>query len=453
MSKVTASGSRLPARPSARRGPNLDRDDAAGGEALGESLRGLDFDAEDRDGLGDAPCGDRHAADQPASANRHDDRFDIRQILEDLETDRAGPGDDVGVRVRGDEERGAVRAVLFGADLGLVVIAARLQLRPGLADRVDLGAGRRGGRIDRQAQPGGACRVGQRAAVIAGRRGDERTGFAAFLDQLQHGVERAADLVREGRLQGLELQEHVAARRRREPRRVPERRAYDPAADAPGGRADVGDRRQGWSGPVPSGVEARAQDVGELPRERGARHDLVDPGAARRVDEAGVHVRHEPERPDRRQVGVALHRRHRVDGVGLGAVEIEDHERRPQRAGLIEDFRRRARERQLDAGQLRRGADLGAEEQVVDRGEDHGVDDTQRATVYRITRICQHGDHGSGAGSARLRRLRPASCGSGETANASTESVVECLCLPSLPITRARSAPRPPRVRFVRDHL
>ena len=84
-----------------------------------------------------------------------------------------------------------------------------------------------------------------------------------------------------------------------------------------------------------------------------------------------MNVGHEPERPDRRQGGVALHRGHGVDRVGLGAVEIEDHERRPQRAGLVEDLRRRARERQLDPRQLRGGADLRAEEQVVNRGKDH----------------------------------------------------------------------------------
>ena len=41
------------------RGAHVDRDDAAGGEALRERGRRLDFDADDRDAVGDGPRGDR----------------------------------------------------------------------------------------------------------------------------------------------------------------------------------------------------------------------------------------------------------------------------------------------------------------------------------------------------------------------------------------------------------
>ena len=47
----------------------------------------------------------RDAGEQPAAAGAHDDRLDVGHLLEDLQADRALPGDDVVVVERVDEDR------------------------------------------------------------------------------------------------------------------------------------------------------------------------------------------------------------------------------------------------------------------------------------------------------------------------------------------------------------
>ena len=176
----------------------------------------------------------RHAdaADQPAPAHRHDDHVQARLVLDHLQCDRSAAGDDVGVRVRGDEAAAGRRGVVLRGALGGVVVAVRgLESRARRLDGVQLRA-RGVRRREHDARHAGRGRgFGQGPPVVAGGRGDERRPLTA-LGEAQGGVEGAADLEGVGALLALELEPDVGAGRARQPRRAHQRCAPDVRRDA-----------------------------------------------------------------------------------------------------------------------------------------------------------------------------------------------------------------------------
>jgi hypothetical protein len=87
-----------------------------------------------------------HARDQAAATDRHDDRLDVRLLVDDLQADRAGAGDDARVVVRGDERRARLPGEPLGGLEGLV---------EDLALQHDLGAIAAGGLQLGRATPSG----------------------------------------------------------------------------------------------------------------------------------------------------------------------------------------------------------------------------------------------------------------------------------------------------------
>ena len=74
--------------------------------------------------------GERHAGDQTAAADRHDDRVHIGQLVEDFETNRSLPCDDQLVIIRMNEGHAGLLLQLHGAVMRVVV---------GALDQLDLG--------------------------------------------------------------------------------------------------------------------------------------------------------------------------------------------------------------------------------------------------------------------------------------------------------------------------
>ena len=74
--------------------------------------------------------GERHAGDQAAAADRHDDRVHIGQLVEDFETNRSLPCDDQLVIIRMNEGHAGLLLQLHGAVMRVVV---------GALDQLDLG--------------------------------------------------------------------------------------------------------------------------------------------------------------------------------------------------------------------------------------------------------------------------------------------------------------------------
>jgi hypothetical protein len=135
--------------------------------------------------------------------------------------------------------------VSLGSRLCFVVIAARDQLRAGVPDGVSLRARGISRDVDGQGQPGSLCGIRERASVIAGGCGHQRrSAVTELFAQPQDGVERAADLVRESRLQALELEKYLTAGNAGQPRRIARRRTQYVFANPSGGGADVVDRNQ-----------------------------------------------------------------------------------------------------------------------------------------------------------------------------------------------------------------
>ena len=79
-------------------GGAADRDGHAG-EPLGEGRVALDLDADDFDARLERGRGNRHARDHAAAAHRDDERVDFGRVREQLERQRALPGDHRGIVV------------------------------------------------------------------------------------------------------------------------------------------------------------------------------------------------------------------------------------------------------------------------------------------------------------------------------------------------------------------
>ena len=199
----------------------------AGGQRVGERRGALGLDGDDPDvGTAGLDRG-RDPGEQSPAAGADDHGGDVRALLEDLQTDRALPGDDVGVLERVDEHRAGALGVLRGG---------HERLGQGLPDELDLravGAGRRHLRQRRglrhehrgrgAEQPGG-----ERDAlrVVAGAGGDHAAGPLG-VGQPRDARVGAADLERAGALQVLALEPDRAADAVGQPARVPQRGVPD----------------------------------------------------------------------------------------------------------------------------------------------------------------------------------------------------------------------------------
>ena len=151
------------------------------------------------------------AADQPAAADRNDQRVEVGHGVEHFERDRAGAGDDRGIVERMDEVQ-----PLLGLDLAAWALASsnrspwRTTVAPWPSVWVTFIVGVRTGHDDRHRDAEAAAVVGDRLGVVAGRGSDDAAG-ALVVVQRQQFVERAALLVGGGVLQILELQPDVGA--------------------------------------------------------------------------------------------------------------------------------------------------------------------------------------------------------------------------------------------------
>ena len=156
--------------------------------------------------------GKRHAGNQTAAADGHDDRIHIGQLVEDLQADGSLPRDDQLVVIGVDEGHAGLLLQFHGAVMGVVV---------GALDQLDLCAQplgafhfHNGGTIRHtdnalDAHAGGGQRHALR--VVARRAGDDALG-TFFRRKLADFVVRAAHLEAAGDLQVLSFQVEVSAR-------------------------------------------------------------------------------------------------------------------------------------------------------------------------------------------------------------------------------------------------
>ena len=188
---------------------------------------------------------DGDARDQAAATDRHDDRFEVRTVFDDLQADGALAGDDMGIVVGMDEHRAGARDPLL--DDG-VAIGQRLALEHHLGAEGAGGGDLHEGGVRRHDDGGVDAEAlgvpGDGLGMIAGRHGDDAA--RAFLRaERQHLDQRAALLERGGRLQVLVFDPDVGAGELRQARGGQEGRADDHAGHLIRSSADVGKRREG----------------------------------------------------------------------------------------------------------------------------------------------------------------------------------------------------------------
>ena len=310
--------------------------------------------------------GDTDAADQSAAAYRHDDGVERGLIGEQLERDRAGAGDHVPMRVRRDEAAAAGGGMGLGLALRFVVVAARPQFGAGRADGVGLGARRIRRNEDDERDAEDAARVGERAAMVSGRRGDEPLVHGAGIGAPLHGVEGAPESCRSssaGRLPASDERRPASPRRARPNagagcgRRV---RSSRSAAE----RISSSREAHGLSEPAEARMSARFPANAE----RGMTSSA--PACRAAAISSACTCDAKADGANAREFAVGLHGRDRRHRIHLLAVEIEDHQRRLQRPRLREDFLGRPGEDDLRVHMPGDLANLGAEQEVVDGGED-----------------------------------------------------------------------------------
>ena len=90
----------------------------AGGQRGGEPGGALGLDAEDPHGRHDAFDRQGHAGDQPAAADRHDDRLDVGHLLENLQAHGPLPRDDRRIVEAVDVGQPRARGQLAGVFVG-----------------------------------------------------------------------------------------------------------------------------------------------------------------------------------------------------------------------------------------------------------------------------------------------------------------------------------------------
>jgi hypothetical protein len=182
------------------------------------------------------------ARDQPAAADGDDDGVDVLGVLQNLQTDAPGAGDDVEIVEAVDVLHALVLDVLARGEGGV---------RDGVALQYDVGAQsaalrdlrqRRDGRHEHRhgdAELGAVVRERQR---VVPRGGGDDTFLALLGVEGEEGVPRAALLERARGLLPLVLEEDVHLRHRGERARTRARRADDAVADAEVRGGDVLER-------------------------------------------------------------------------------------------------------------------------------------------------------------------------------------------------------------------
>ena len=184
----------------------------------------------------------RGPRNEPAAADRHDDRVEIGPVGQQLERDSPLPGDD--------------RRVVIGVDKGQALFARERLCRfarggKAVASEHDLGAERFGvidfderralGHDDRRRDAETPRMVGDTLGMVAGRHRDD-AGAALAGGQGQKLVQGAAFLERAGAMQGLQLQPDLGPGELGQCRGGDGRRVRHRPRDCHGGVADVVDR-------------------------------------------------------------------------------------------------------------------------------------------------------------------------------------------------------------------
>ncbi|MHC2740901.1 hypothetical protein ACVMFA_006688 [Bradyrhizobium liaoningense] len=204
----------------------------------------------DRDDARPAGVPRRNAADQPAAADRHQQRVDVWRVLLQLQSDAALAEQGFGLIVGMDGKRPGLRDMRLARGERIGVAAARDHKLCAISPD-PLGLGRRGDvrHEDRGGNAEPLRRIGHGRAVIAAGRGDD-TGLR-HLPQQQVG-EGAARLERSGMLQHLELEPEGRGRQAEIGKiGVKERRAPDMRTDD----------RLGRRNPLPRNVPCRCHDA------------------------------------------------------------------------------------------------------------------------------------------------------------------------------------------------
>ncbi len=180
------------------------------------------------------------ARSEAASADRDDHGLRIRELLGELEPDRALSGDHVQVLVGMDEGRSGLLDVREGGGHGFLErLACQLGAGPVVAGRVDLGHRRLGGHEDRGLDPRLAGGPGDGLSVVPRACGHD-PGLALRCAQAFDLVDGAADLERARSLEVLGLQVYGAACQPGEGLRAVDRRDADAlAGEPPPGGLDV----------------------------------------------------------------------------------------------------------------------------------------------------------------------------------------------------------------------
>ena len=215
---------------------HLDR--VAGGKARGHGGAALHADADDADIRAQGLGGQRHPREQPAPRQRHGDGCGIGDLIQNLQPQRALPGDYIRM-VKGRDQREAFVALqTVGLGKGLILT---------VADDADLGPKRRDGiqlvlrhqprDADHCRQALRARRMRQCAAVIAGRGG----GDPGHIAQPRHRIGGAAQLEGAGVLAVFAFQPDRAACPRRQAGRGLEGRHPHLPGNAVAGGKDIVD--------------------------------------------------------------------------------------------------------------------------------------------------------------------------------------------------------------------
>ena len=210
---------------------SIERDDSAGFDALLHAGRARRFDADDFDPRVRRLERHRHARDEPASADRHDDDVGLWKVFMDLEAERSLARDELRIVERMNICESALDDELPGFLVGLVPDrAVQHHFRSVRARRVDLGRRRILGHDDdgvHAIQPGGERHA---LCVVAGRGADDAAPFL-LVGQVREFVERSTNLVRAGFLEHLGLEPNVEAGALAEDARGDERRLVDVGRD------------------------------------------------------------------------------------------------------------------------------------------------------------------------------------------------------------------------------
>ncbi len=221
----------------------LDR--PASAQAVDHDRGAVHRNADHPDGRVGRLQGDGDARDEAAARQGDDDGVHLGQVLDQLQADRALPGDDRRVVERIDPDQPSLGLEVERAGFGLVIArAVHHQLGAQAPDRLHL-AGRHALRNADHSPDAELLRdIGYRPAVVAAGHGDHAPR-PLLGGQAQQLVGRPPDLERSGLLQALQLEMDGGAGALRQPGGVEQGSPADQAGDPLPGQFYV---VQGWVG-------------------------------------------------------------------------------------------------------------------------------------------------------------------------------------------------------------